>query len=236
MLTRQMSKYEVPEEILSGVKAVIFDMDGTLVDSMWVWHSIDEECSGKYNLNMSEAFYKEIEGMSFSETARHFIDTFDMKLTQEEVMQEWTDLAYEKYTTKVLLKPGIAFFLEELQRRGIKMGIATSNGRVLVDATLKALHIEDYFQAVVTSCEVKKGKPAPDVYLKVAEKLEVNPEYCLVFEDVPNGILAGKNAGMRVCAVEDAYSEADRPKKKELADYYLTDYRQIENNTYEVLS
>ena len=78
------------------------------------------------------------------------------------------------------------------------------------------------------------GKPAPDVYLKVAEDLGVAPEECLVFEDVPNGILAGKNAGMKVCAVYDEFSEPDDPEKRRLADYYIRDFFQIMDHTYEI--
>ena len=80
-----------------------------------------------------------------------------------------------------------------------------------------------------------KGKPAPDIYLLVAETLGVKPEDCLVFEDVPMGILAGKNAGMKVCAVDDPFSRPQEDKKRELADYYIMDYEDIKNNTYEVL-
>ena len=77
------------------------------------------------------------------------------------------------------------------------------------------------------------GKPAPDVYLKVAEDLRVDPEKCLVFEDVPNGILAGKNAGMQVCAVDDDFSRPLEAEKKRLADYFIHDFYEIRDNTYE---
>ena len=92
-----------------------------------------------------------------------------------------------------------------------------------------------YLGSVWTSDEAKVGKPAPDVYLRVAESLGVEPERCLVFEDVPNGILAGKNAGMKVCAVEDPFSKPQEALKRELADYYIQDFDDIKNNTYEVL-
>ena len=82
---------------------------------------------------------------------------------------------------------------------------------------------------------MEAGKPSPAVYLLVAEDLGVDPSRCLVFEDVPMGILAGKNAGMRVCAVEDAFSSPQVQKKRELADYYIQDYTEIEKRTYEVL-
>lgn len=113
------------------------------------------------------------------------------------------------------------------------MGIATSNGRELTDEALKALHIRRYFASVRTACEVPRGKPAPDVYLKVAEDLRVSPENCLVFEDIPNGLLAGKSAGMKVCAVEDEFSKPYEREKRKIADYYIHDYRQVWEQTYE---
>ena len=91
------------------------------------------------------------------------------------------------------------------------------------------------FDSVWTSGEAKAGKPDPAVYLCVAEALQIAPENCLVFEDIPMGILAGKNAGMKVCAVHDVDSINQEDKKRALADYYIQDYDDIKNNTYEVL-
>ena len=80
---------------------------------------------------------------------------------------------------------------------------------------------------IVTSCSVKKGKPSPDVYLEAARQLGADPSECLVFEDIVKGIEAGKNAGMKVCAIEDVYSFAQREKKKEISDYYIETYNDI---------
>ena len=88
---------------------------------------------------------------------------------------------------------------------------------------------------MITCCDVSASKPAPDVYLAAAKALNVSPENCLVFEDVPMGILAGKNAGMRVCAVDDWFSRPQDAKKRELADYFIHSYEDITNQTYEVL-
>ena len=107
------------------------------------------------------------------------------------------------------------------------MGIATSNAQDMVAAVLDSLDIRSYFGVVATACEVAAGKPAPDIYLKVAADLGVHPEKCLVFEDVPAGILAGKRAGMRVGAVEDVFSLSMTEEKKELADFYIRDYREL---------
>ena len=93
----------------------------------------------------------------------------------------------------------------------------------------------DYMDAFLTANEVTRGKPAPDVYLAVAEKLGLEPKDCLVFEDIPAGIQAGLSAGMRVCAVEDAYSARLMQQKKSLAHYYITSYDEVLDHTYEVL-
>lgn len=223
-------------DMLEGVEAVIFDMDGTLIDSMWIWPAVDKEYMEKYHMEAPEGFYEAMEGMSYTEAAQLFVDTFpEQSLNIEEVKREWTDMVYEKYMTMVKLKPGVKEFLEFLRDRGIKSGIATSNARELAEAALKALGIAGFFDVVRTSCEAGAGKPAPDVYLLVAGELGVRPEACLVFEDIPMGILAGKNAGMEVCAVEDEFSMPQESKKRKLADYYIRDYYEIRNHTYEVL-
>lgn len=222
--------------MLENVKAVIFDLDGTMADSMWVWTSVDRDYIDQYKLDIPQGFYEEIEGMSFTETAQHFLNVFpQITLSLDEIKEAWIKMAEEKYRNEVSLKRGIREFLEELKQRGIRIGMATSNSRVLAEELLKSNGIREYFDEIWTSCDVKAGKPAPDVYLKVAEELQVDPKDCLVFEDVPMGIMAGKNAGMKVCAVEDEFSAHQLERKKELADYYIRDYYEIKTNSYEVL-
>ncbi len=223
-------------KMLEDIDAVIFDMDGTLIDSMWIWPSIDEDFFEKYNLVEPENFHENIEGMSYTEVVHFFLEAFPtLKRTPEQIMDEWTEMARDRYMNEAPLKAGVHGFILEMKHQGKKIGIATSNGRALVEDTLNALGVSQYFDVVRTACEAGKGKPAPDVYLLVAEELGVSPDHCLVFEDVPMGILAGKNAGMKVCAVDDAFSRIQEEKKKSLADYYIYDYDDIKNETYEVL-
>lgn len=213
--------------ILEGIQSVIFDLDGTLVDSMWLWHDIDVEFLGMRGLALPETYQRDIEGMSFTETAVYTKELFRLPESVEELKEIWNRMAIEKYTYEVPYKPGAEEFLKYCKEQGISAGIATSNSRDLAEAVAGALHFGDYIQEIVTACEVKQGKPAPDVYLEAASRLGAQPEHCLVFEDVPMGILAGKNAGMRVCAVEDAFSLALKEEKKGLADYYIADFREV---------
>lgn len=213
--------------MLKDKEAVIFDMDGSLVDSMWVWKEIDIAYLGKFHLTIPEDLQRQIEGMSFTETAVYFKERFSLPCTVEEIKADWNQMAWEMYRTRVMPKPGAIDFLEHCKKQNIKLGIATSNSRPIVDMVLKERGIAPYFSCIMTGCEAKKGKPAPDVYLLTAQQLQVAPEKCLVFEDIVSGILAGKAAGMEVCAVEDAYSAYQREEKRKLADYYIQDFREI---------
>ena len=173
------------------IKAAIFDLDGTLVDSMWVWKVVDADYVERYHLQEPEGFYKAIEGMSFTETAQYYLDVFpQLNCTLDEVKQEWLDMVYDLYRTKVPLKPGVKEFLQYLKDQGIRIGIATSNVTELAEMVLEAQGVLAYFDSICSACDLKAGKPSPDVYLKAAEMLQVSPENCMVFEDVPNGILA----------------------------------------------
>lgn len=215
------------KQLLWQKDAVIFDLDGTLVDSMWMWEQIDNEYLARYGYERPSFLQKEIEGMSFSETAIYFKEMFRIPDSLEQIKQTWIEMSIEKYRYEVPLKKGARRFLTCLKEAGIKMGIATSNNHEIVGAVTKALEISPYFQVVVTACEVAAGKPAPDVYLNAARRLDVLPERCLVFEDVPAGIMAGKAAGMAVCAVEDKHSAHMRREKQQLADWFIEDYDRL---------
>ncbi len=222
--------------MLQNKDALIFDLDGTLIDSMWVWQAIDVEFLSKYQLQEPDDFYEVMEGMSYTEVAAYYKKIFpDLPLSVKEIMELWTSMARDKYLHEVPLKPGIKEFLRHAKDLGLKTGIATSNTLELVHGTLKSLEIEAYFDSIHSACEVAAGKPSPDIYLLVSQDLGVEPGRCLVFEDVPNGILAGKRAGMKVCGVEDRFSKELVVKKRTLADYYIQDYRQVTDRTYEVL-
>lgn len=214
--------------MLQDIKAVIFDLDGSLVDSMWIWKDIDVEYLGRFGIEIPDDLQKNIEGKSFSETAVYFKERFQIPDSLEKMKEDWNQMAWHKYVHEVMLKPGADVFLNYCIERGIKLGIATSNSRALVEAVADARGFGKDFDCIMTACEVEKGKPAPDIYLAVAKQLGVETSKCLVFEDITAGIMAGKNAGMRVCAVEDAYSMHQIEEKKELADFYIKDYYEIE--------
>lgn len=217
--------------MLNGIDAVIFDLDGTLVDSMWLWKQIDIDYLGEHGYELPPNLQQEIEGMSFSETAVYFKERFNISESLDEIKDAWNCMAKELYRTKVGFKKGAREFVSFLKSKGIKTGIATSNSRELLETVMKALKAEHLFDSKHVSCEVAKGKPAPDIYLLVAKELEVNPEKCLVFEDISQGVRAGKNAGMKVCGVRDEYAEHRNDNVREIADYYIENFFDIEEFT-----
>ncbi len=215
--------------MFENIKAVLFDLDGTLVDSMWLWKTIDIEYLKKFGLDFPDDFQDEIEGMSFTETAEFFKKRFNLPVEVEDIKEDWNKMAGEYYLNKVPLKSYVKVFLEYLYDNNYKTGIGTSNSRELVTMIIEKYDLNDYFDTIRTSCEVNKGKPHPDIYLQVARDLNVKPEECLVFEDVPAGIIAAKRAGMKVCAVYDDFSKELKEEIKQMSDYYIDSYKEIMN-------
>ena len=146
--------------MLKGKKAVIFDMDGSLVDSMWIWPEVDRIYMTKYHLSPPETFHKDIEGRSYTETAQYFVDTFStLDRTVEQVMKEWRDMTIRLYATKVFPKPGAVEFLESMRRAGVKLGIATNNNREIAEAALNARNLAGFLIPCVHPAKWLLGNP-----------------------------------------------------------------------------
>lgn len=206
----------------------IFDMDGSLVDSMWVWTAIDREFLGRHGYEVPEGFQKDLGGMSLKEMSYYFKKRFSLSASPEEIQEEWNRMAFYKYSHEVPLKPGAKALLRYLKENRIRTGIATSNSRKLAEALLESLCLSDYFHAVVTGDEVKRGKPDPEIYLKACGKMGTRPDRCLVFEDIVPGLEAGIAAGMQVCSVWDRASAGKQAEKEALAHYSIRDFTDIE--------
>lgn len=213
--------------MLTNIKAAIFDLDGTLIDSMWVWGKIDEDYFKNRNMDLPDNLKNQIEHLSFDETAAYFKNTFGISDTIEEIKKEWTDSAYAEYLNNVKLKPGVVEFLSLLKSLNIKIGLATSNSKALLEAGLQANDIYHYFDSITITDEVSRGKNFPDVYLLAAEKLGVMPEECIVFEDILPAVKGAKAAGMKVVGVYDDFSKEQREDIMSLADRYIIEYHEL---------
>ncbi|MCM1173934.1 MAG: HAD family phosphatase [Blautia sp.] len=194
---------------------------------MWVWKEVDIEYLGRFGIEPPADLNRLIGGRSFHETAVYMKELFRLPDDPEQIKADWNRMAWDKYSREVPLKEGAGELIEFCVQRGIKLGIATSNSRELVENVIAAHGLQDHFGCIMTSREITKGKPAPDIYLAAAEALGVEPARCLVFEDIVHGILAGKAAGMKVCAVYDEAAAAQEEEKRKLADYYIHDFKEL---------
>jgi len=207
------------------MKAYIFDLDGTLLDSMDVWHKVDIDFLNKRGISVPSDYAEVICSMTFDEAAAYTIRRFELSDSVESLKQEWNDMAAYAYGHTVQLKPYAKEYLLALRDRGIKLAVATSLFSSLLKLALNNHGIYDYFEVICTTEEAGHGKSRPDVFLMTAQKLGVLPCDCLVFEDILAAVKSAKSAGMSVCGVYDKSSHADWEQIKELADYSITDFK-----------
>lgn len=203
-------------------KACIFDFDGTLVDSMWVWERVDREFMIKRGLEYTREHTEALAVLGFEGSADYFIDVFGLDERPEDLIKEWQHMALDKYANEVQLKPGARELLEGLHAQGMPIAIATSLQRMLLEPALRNRGILDLFGAVCVCEEVcEGGKSTPAVYEEAARQLGVPLNECLIFEDVAKAARSAKKGGATVVGVRDDHEQQNREELIEAADYFI---------------
>jgi len=202
-------------------KYAIFDMDGTLTDSMGVWNRLAEEYITGLGHPYSSEVMERTAHLTVLDSAALFVQYYGLPKAPEQVAQEINALMEEHYRADIPLKPGARAVLERLRAAGCKMCIASSTSPGLIDICLTRLGVRDCFQFLLSAEEVGAGKDRPDIYLEAARRLGSAPAETAVFEDVILAARTAKSAGFPLVTVYDEYSKADQPALKELADCYL---------------
>ena len=208
-------------------KGAIFDLDGTLLDSMGVWSQVDIDFLKKRNLAVPEDYMQKIAAMGFPEAARYTIERFGFSDTPEMLVQEWREMAREAYALHVGLKPGAKEYLEKLKSRGIPVAAATSGDTELFEPCLKHNGIYECFDAIVTVSEVKRGKGFPDIYERAAELISVAPADCMVFEDLAAGVKGALDGGFQATGILDDCSRTEWETLRKLTGNLIRDFTEL---------
>ena len=214
-------------EILDNIKGAIFDLDGTMLDSMWVWHEVDKRFLSDRGHEVPLDYMDNINHMTMQETANYTISRFELTDTPEKLMAEWTMLAKNAYEREVVLKPNVREYIDQLSAKGVKLCIATALQEDLTRAVLDNCLVLKYFSSITNVSEVSRGKAFPDVYIKAADKMGLIPSECVVFEDILAGIMSAKSGGFKTVGVYDESSRSSMDKIKQTADIYINDFMQL---------
>jgi HAD superfamily hydrolase (TIGR01509 family) len=186
------------------IDAVVFDMDGVIVDSEQVWDDVRERLAKERGGRWHDHAQADMMGMSSPEWSRYMHEKIGLAESPQEINDEVVRRMLERYREELPLLDGAVEAVRRLAR-DFRLAVASSSNRPLIDAVLETAGVADAFDVTVSSEEVERGKPAPDVYLEAARRLGVEPARCAAVEDSSNGLRAAQAAGMRVLAVPNAH-------------------------------
>ena len=212
---------------IKDFKGAIFDLDGTLLDSMHIWHDVDVEFFRRRNLEVTKEYVDIIKNMHLPAAAVYTKEKYNIKESVEEIVNEWLELCANAYLTDVEMKAGVYDYLKMLHSKGVKMAFATASEKVVCEQTLKNHGIFDFFSASAYVSEINIGKTEPDIYLLAAQRIGVDPENCIVFEDIIEGIKGAKKGKFITCGVFDKSSAKDEKEIRQTADYYIKSFEEL---------
>ena len=215
-----------------GIRAAgaVFDLDGTLIDSMEIWREIDEEFFAKRGMAVPEGYQDNIAHLGFRDVAAYTVDNFLPAEREEDVIAEWNEMCRRKYGNKgsgKYFKEGAADLLHALHARGVKMCVATASSPELFLPLLREGGVYGLFDGFVTVDDVRKNKSFPDIFLRAAQILGLPPQACVAFEDSLIALRAAKAAGLSAIAVHDPSAEKYEAGLREAADAYVFTFSDI---------
>ena len=205
---------------MKDIKGVIFDMDGTLIDSMWMWGRVEADYLISLGLTPRNDLVAALRTLSLWEVARYFQVEYGVQQSIEEINTGKNRVIEEFYSNKVLLKDGVIPVLDALKARGVKMCVVTATDRYLAEPGLRRCGILDYFERIYTCEEERTSKSVPDMFFSAAAFLGTEVSRTLVVEDAFYAMKSAKNAGFPVAGVYDQSSDDQQDVIREFCDYY----------------
>ncbi len=209
------------------IHAIIFDLDGTLIDSTNVWGNVDQSFFEKRGMNIPKNYVEEIAHIGLKEAAIFTKEKYHIQDSIESIMQEWRNLSIKQYEQEVLLKPHVYEYLVKLKQNNIKLAIATANDKQLYEPCLKRLGIYDFFDFIADVDTVNAGKDSVKLYHYVAKKLNEKPENIAVFEDISVGLKTAYENGYISIAVYDEHSKKEDDLKRKYSHLFINDFQEL---------
>ena len=206
---------------------IIFDLDGTLLDSMGLWSDVDRDFLAQFGYSVPPDLMEKVTVMNFREGAAYFRRRFTLPLSEDEIIFCWEKQAQEAYAHRVTAKPFVKEFLTLQKNLGVSMCIATSCHRDMAESALDRLELAPFFQFLLTSQEMGKGKDSPDIFLQCAQRLGLSPKECLVVEDSMKAGMVAQNAGFPVLAVYEPLYKEKWNLFSNFADYSIDGFGQL---------
>lgn len=205
----------------------IFDIDGTILDTMGVWREITLNFLLKKGITPTREEMDNYRDLSMAETMQYTKVQFNLPESVEELQDGFEKLSREKYINEVPAKPYIKEYMEKLKSEGVKIGVATSGYPDLWQHALKRLGMLHLIDGYALTSETGVNKSHPDVYLLAAERIGVAPSECMVFEDIVSGIVGAKKGGMMATAIYDESNKDRTEEFKKLADRYIVSWKEL---------
>lgn len=212
---------------LKNIKGAVFDLDGTLLDSMHVWSEVDQIFFERRGMAVPSDYVAAIAPLGFPGAAAYTIERFGFKEKQEDIIKEWFELAGKAYAQDIQLKPGAKKYLESLKVNGVRLAAATASDQEIFLPCLERHGILSWFDTIITVHDVERGKGFPDIYEKAAVNMGLDVHSCAVFEDILKGITGAKAGGFLSVGVQDQHAAADEQKIRELADIYIESWEML---------
>jgi len=215
------------------IRGAIFDLDGVLLDSMFIWDTLGETYLKNQGIQPRDDVREILRPMSLLQAAQYFRDEYGMLESVTEIIDGINRLLEHFYFDLVKPKPGVIDFLVKLEKKNIKMCITTATDRKMVEAALKRNKMDQYFDKIFTCTEVGHGKDEPDIYLQALKSLAMIKGEVYVFEDALYAIATAKKVGFSVVAVYDSAAKNHQIRIKKLADAYIKTFQEIKVPEFE---
>lgn len=212
----------------NNIKAVIFDLDGTLIDSMCVWRRVLPDFLDAHKIEPLPDMIRDVAFMTLTQSSEYVAKSFpQLNMTGAEIMAQWMGDVYEYYSSRIKLKTGAGEFIDKLKEKGIKTAIATACNKKLAEVCLKNNGIEDKIDVITYAEDVGTGKDSPDIYIECLKRLECSIDEAILFEDILVATKSANSIGLKTIVVEEETASEDKDELKKIAYKYIVDFREL---------